>query len=83
MIDLVGVCPMTWALADHNAATWVHPMCRRRGRPGLVPLSASAIWTAIKRGTFPAPVIVAERIAWRLDAVQRWRQQRNAARTRK
>lgn len=73
MIDLLGVCPVGYPIADDNASRWVHPMRPRRGRPGLVPFNAPGLWRAIRAGKFPAPVSGPWGVAWQLAAVDRWR----------
>jgi prophage regulatory protein len=39
----------------------------------VVPMSATSLWRACKRGAFPAPVRLSERItAWRAEDVRDW-----------
>lgn len=38
-----------------------------------VPFSHSTLWRKVKRGEFPAPVKLSERItAWKVESVQHW-----------
>ena len=74
-IDLVGVKPVSFPVALDNWTRLVNPMGKRRGRPGLVPLNAPALWQAVRAGTFPAPSVGAYGIAWPIEAIDRWRQQ--------
>lgn len=40
---------------------------------GLLPLGESTIWEKVKRGKFPAPIKLSERVTvWRLSDVQAW-----------
>lgn len=47
-----------------------------KGKPakqGLLPMGESTIWEKVRKGEFPQPVRLSERItAWRLSDVQAW-----------
>jgi prophage regulatory protein len=43
------------------------------GRPGVLPVSRATLWRMVRRGSFPAPVRLAQRVtAWRVEEVRRW-----------
>ena len=38
-----------------------------------IPFSAATLWRAVKKGSFPAPVRLSERItAWSVESVREW-----------
>ncbi|MBS7348721.1 MAG: AlpA family phage regulatory protein [Comamonas sp.] len=44
-----------------------------KGKPGIVPASASSIWRWIKSGQFPAPIKISDKItAWRVGDIRVW-----------
>ena len=47
---------------------------------GLLPISSATLWRWVKRGAFPAPVKLSDRMtAWRADDVQAWIAKRDSA----
>jgi prophage regulatory protein len=51
-----------------------------RNRPPLIPVSAATLWRWVKRGLFPRPVKLSERVtAWRAEDVQQWMSQQGHA----
>ena len=81
-LGFVRVPRVTYQSADDNKSRCVHPMRPRRGRAGITRFDAPALWAAINRGEFPAPVVGDFGAAWSLEAVNQWRR-RNAATARK
>lgn len=52
----------------------------RRGVPGLLPISNSALWRHVADGSFPKPVKLFRNVtAWKLGDVRAWLAQREAA----
>jgi len=46
--------------------------------PHIIPISPATLWRKVKKGTFPCPVKLSERVtAWRVDDIRSWMQCRN------
>jgi predicted DNA-binding transcriptional regulator AlpA len=47
--------------------------------PGIVEVAPATLWRWVRKGTFPAPVKLGERVtAWRVESVREWMAQRDA-----
>lgn len=52
----------------------------KRDRPPLIPVSAATLWRWVKRGLFPRPIKLSERVtAWRVEDIQHWMSQQSNA----
>lgn len=41
--------------------------------PAIVPVSSATLWRMVKRGSFPLPVKLSQRVtAWRCESVREW-----------
>ena len=48
--------------------------------PGIIPFSSATLWRMVKKGTFPAPIKLSQRVtAWRAADVAAWMQARDDA----
>lgn len=46
--------------------------------PGIIPISSATLWRMVKKGTFPAPIKLSQRVtAWRVADVAAWMQARD------
>lgn len=45
----------------------------KRGHRGILPVSAATVWNWVRKGQFPAPIKVSEKItAWRTEDVRKY-----------
>lgn len=48
--------------------------------PAIVPFSSATLWRKVKKGEFPAPYKLSERItAWKVEDVRAWLMSRNSS----
>lgn len=45
---------------------------KKRGRHGILPVSAATVWAWVRKGQFPAPVKISDKVtAWRVADVRK------------
>lgn len=78
VLHLTGQKPVTPEQAKANIAAGRSPVRPRPGQPAIVPFSEPTLWRLVKKGEFPAPVKLSERVtAWRVEDVRAWMRARS------